>query len=85
MIHSNQNLIPVTFVNLFKRRQLAQTALPALPSAGDDIYVHGHGYEVINREWTVPESGQVDIVIVVQPQINEHGERPFSYVAEGDA
>ena len=82
MIHPNKNMIPVTFVNLFKRQQLAQTALPALPSAGDDIYLQGHGYEVINREWTVHESGQVDIVIVVQPQINEHGERPFSYAEE---
>lgn len=82
MIHSDQNLIPVTFVNLCKRRQLAQTALPALPAASDDIYLQGRGYEVINREWTVHESGQVDIVIVVQPQINEHGERPFSYPME---
>ena len=50
MIHSDQNAIPVTFVNLFKRRQLAQTILLALPSAGDDIYLQGLGYEVINRE-----------------------------------
>lgn len=85
MIHPNKNMIPVTFVNLFKRQQLAQTALPALPSAGDDIYLQGLGYEVINREWMVEESGQVEIVIVVQPQINEDGERPFSYAAEGDA
>ena len=85
MIQSDQNMIPVTFVNLFKRQQLAQTALPALPSAGDDIYLQGLGYEVINREWMVEESGQVEIVIVVQPQINEDGERPFSYAAEGDA
>lgn len=82
MIHSNQNLIPVTFVNLFKRRQLVQTALPALPSAGDDIYLQGLGYEVINREWMMQESGQVEIVILVQPQINEDGERPFSYPME---
>lgn len=82
MIHPNKNMIPLTFVNLFKRRQLAQTALPALPSAGDDIYLQGYGYEVINREWTVEESGQVEIVIVVQPQINEDGERPFSYPPE---
>ena len=79
MIHPNKNMIPVTFVNLFKRQQLAKTALPALPSAGDDIYLQGLGYEVINREWMINESGQVDIVIVVQPQINEDGERPFSY------
>lgn len=79
MIQSDQNMIPVTFVNLFKRQQLVQTALPVLPSAGDDIYLQGYGYEVINREWTVEESGQVEIVIVVQPQINEDGERPFSY------
>lgn len=57
MIHSNQNMIPVTFVNLFERQQLAQTALSTLPSAGDDIYLQGRGYEVINREWTVQESG----------------------------
>lgn len=50
MIHTNQNMIPVTFVNLFKRRQLAQTALPALPYAGEDIYLQGLGYEVVNRE-----------------------------------
>lgn len=74
------NMIPITFVNLFKRQSLAQTALPTLPSAGDGIYLQGHGYEVINREWMIQDSGQVEIVIVVQPQINEHGERPFSYV-----
>ncbi len=31
MIYPNHKLIPVTFVNLFKRRQLAQTALPLCP------------------------------------------------------
>jgi hypothetical protein len=82
MNHSDQNAIPVTFVNLFMRRQLAQAALPALPEAGDDIYIHGLGYEVINREWMIQESGKVEIVIVVHPQINEHGERPFSYAEE---
>lgn len=82
MIHSDQNLIPVKFVNLFKRRQLVQAVLPALPSAGEDIYLQGLGYEVVNCEWTVQESGQAEIVIVVQPQINEHGERPFSYPDE---
>lgn len=82
MSHSAQNAIPVTFVNLFKRQQLAQTALPALPAAGDDIYLQDRGYEVIIREWMMQESGKVEIVIVVQPQINEDGERPFSYVEE---
>ena len=85
MIHPNKNMIPVTFVNLFKRQQLAQTALPALPSTGDDIYLQGLGYEVINREWMIHENGQVDIAIVVQPQINEDGERPFSYVEEEES
>lgn len=85
MIHLDQNTIPVTFVNLFKRRQLAQATLPALPAAGDDIYIHGLGHEVINREWTIQESGKVEIVIVVHPQINEYGERPFSYAGEEEA
>lgn len=82
MVHSSQNLIPVTFVNLFKRRPLAQFALPFLPTSGDVIYLQDFGYEVINREWMIQGTGQVEIVIVVQPQINEGGERPFSYAEE---
>lgn len=82
MICSDHNAIPVTFVNLFKRRHLAQAALLALPSAGDDVYIQGRGYEVINREWRILESGEAAITIVVQPQIDESGERPFSYEEE---
>jgi hypothetical protein len=82
MVHSDQNAIPVTFINLFMRRQLAQAVLPALPVAGDDVYVLGRGYEVVNHEWTIQEGGRVEIVIVVRPQIDADGERPFSYDEE---
>lgn len=85
MVHSDQNAIPVTFINLFMRRQLAQAVLPALPAAGDDVYVLGRGYEVINCEWKIQKSGEFEVVIVVQPQIDESGERPFSYAEEGEA
>lgn len=85
MICSNHNTIPVTFVNLFMRHQLAHAVLPALPAAGDDVYIQRRGYEVINCEWQIQESGEAAITIVVHPQIDESGERPFSYADEGEA
>ena len=79
MIHTNQNQIPVTFVTLFTRHRLAQAVLPALPAAGDDVFVRGLGYEVVNREWTLLVDDKVEIVVVVRPQIDANGQRPFSY------
>lgn len=82
MAQLNQNQISVTVVNLFTRRCLAQAVLPALPTAGDEFYVRSLGYEVVNREWTLSADGTINIVVVVQPQLDADGQRPFSYEEE---
>lgn len=82
MTQMNQNQIPVTFVNLYTQYRLAQAVLPTLPAAGDDVYLRGLGYEVANCEWTVLAAGAVEIVVLVRPQLNADGERPFSYDEE---
>lgn len=82
MTQLNQNQIPVAFVNLYTQYRLAQAILPALPGAGDDIYLRSLGYEVANCEWTLLADGSVEIVVLVRPQLNADGERPFSYDEE---
>ena len=82
MTQLNQNQIPVTFVNLYTRYRLAQAILPALPGVGDDIYLRGLGYEVANCEWTLLADAVIEIVVLVRPQLNADGERPFSYDEE---
>jgi hypothetical protein len=54
--------------------------LPALPTTGDFIIIGRLGYEVMYREWRIPESGNAQIVTVVQPQIDEDRERPLGYL-----
>ncbi len=78
----NQNQIPVTFVNLYTQRRLAQGILPAMPMAGDDIYLRSLGYEVANCGWTLLADGAIEIVVLVRPQLDVSGERPFSYDEE---
>lgn len=82
MTQLNQNQIPVTFVNLYTQNRLAQAMLPALPAAGDDIYLRDLGYEVANCEWTLLADGVIEIVVLVRPQLDASGERPFSYDEE---
>ncbi len=79
MTQMNQNPIPANFVNLFIRHRLAQTILPALPAAGDDVYVRGLGYVVANCEWTLLVDGKVEIVVMVRPQMDANEHRPFKY------
>jgi hypothetical protein len=75
-----RNQIPVSFVILSTQQRLAQVMLPALPTTGDFIIIGRLGYEVMYREWRIPESGNAQIVIIVQPQIGEDGERPLGYL-----
>ncbi len=82
MTQMNQNQIPVTFVNLFTRHRLAQATLPALPAAGDDVYVRDLGYEVVNREWVMPVDGRAEIAVLVRPQMDANEQRPFDYDEE---
>lgn len=83
MTQIDQNQIPVTFVNLYTQHRLGQATLPALPAAGDDVYLRGLGYEVVNCIWTLPAEGAMEIVVLVYPQMDASGERPFSYAEEG--
>ena len=85
MSQLNQNQIPVTFVNLYTQYRLAQAVLPALPGAGDNIYLRGLGYEVANCAWTFLADAAIEIVVLVRPLLNADGERPFSYVEEEGA
>lgn len=82
MTQLTQNQLPVTFVNLYTQHRLAQAILPALPMEGDDIYLRGLGYEVANCEWTLLADGAIEIVVLVRPQLDASGERPFSYDEE---
>lgn len=82
MTQLNQNQIPVTFVNLYTQSRLAQAIVPALPVAGDDIYLRGLGYEVANCAWTLLAEAETEIVVLVRRQLNARGERPFSYDEE---
>lgn len=79
------NLIPVTFVNLFTSRHLAQAVVPALPAAGDFVYVRDLGYEVINCTWMVQADGMVAIVVALRPQLDADEARPFSYGPEAES
>lgn len=82
MTQLNQNQIPVTFVNLYTQSRLAQAIVPTLPVAGDDIFLRGLGYEVANCAWTLLAEAETEIVVLVRPQLNARGERPFSYDEE---
>lgn len=82
MTEMNKNQIPVTFVNLYTQRDLAQAILLELPAAGDDVFLHDLGYEVAKREWTLAADGSVEIVVLLRPRLDASGERPFSYPGE---
>ncbi|MCP4419920.1 MAG: hypothetical protein GY805_25180 [Chloroflexi bacterium] len=84
MTQMNQNQIPVIFVNLYTQLHLSHAILPALPVAGDDVFLHGLAYEVANCEWTLLADGAVDIVVFVRPQLDANGKRPFSYAEESE-
>ena len=84
MLLSDQMGFPATLVNLF-RRPLAQVVLPALPMVGDIVTVRDFDYEVIRREWNILDDGFAAITVMVQPQIDENGERPFRYPDEEGA
>ena len=51
--------------------------LPALPVVGDAVFIGRLGYEVVFCEWVIQENDEVQISIVVQPQIGEDGQRPW--------
>jgi hypothetical protein len=74
--------IPVTFVNLYTRRRLARTSLPALTGAGDKVYLSELGYEVVNCEWTIRVDSPAEISVVLRPLVNAEEQRPFSYEEE---
>jgi hypothetical protein len=76
------NQVTATFVTLFTNRHLAQVVLPALPVAGDAVFIGRQGYEVVFCEWVIQENNEVQISIVVQPQIGEDGQRPLNYAEE---
>lgn len=82
MTQSIQNQISVTFVNRHTQHHLAQAIVPALPVAGDDIYLRGLGYEVANCAWALLADAATEIIVLVRPQLNADGERPFSYDEE---
>src|SRR5690606_31649889 len=76
MEQTNSNWIPVTFVAWFTRQRLAQVLLPAVPAAGDEVYIAGRGYDVVLNEWWLTAGSSVEVVVLLQLQIDESGERP---------
>ncbi|MFQ5433527.1 MAG: hypothetical protein ACE5FD_01490 [Anaerolineae bacterium] len=82
MTQMNQNQIPVTFINLFTRHRLAQAVLPALPAAGDDVYVRDLGYEVVNPEWILSAEGKSEITVILRPQMDANEQHPLKYEEE---
>lgn len=82
MAEADKCRIPVTILNLFTRRRLVQTMLPALPAPGDIVYWCGLGYEVDHYEWTVLPNETAEIVVAVRPEMNADGRQPFSHQEE---
>lgn len=76
------NQISVTFVNLNTRRRLGQAVVPVLPAANDTIKLGHLGYEVVCCDWVIPENGEAEITVLLRPQLDANGERPFSYPEE---
>jgi len=60
--------------NRHTQHRLAQAILPALPVVGDDIYLRGLGYEVVNCAWTLLADAATEIVVLVRPQLNADGD-----------
>lgn len=74
--------IPVTFVSGYTFRILCKSVLPALPFPGDFFDLGVLAYQVTGHNWRLTPDGRLDIHIVLIPQIDENGERPFSYPEE---
>jgi hypothetical protein len=74
--------IPVTFVNGFSYRQLCQAVLPTLPHPGDFLNLGFLAYQVTGHNWRLTPEGLVEIDVVLLPQLNETGDRPFFYPEE---
>ena len=74
----NDRPIPVSIVHAFTRKHIGQTRLPALPVPGDIVYWQGLGYEVDHYEWAILPGETVTITMIVQPEMDEFGWRPFS-------
>lgn len=74
--------IPVTFINGYLHRFLCTAVLPALPHPGDEVYLDRLAYQVTGHNWHLTSDGQIDIHVVLLPQVNESGERPFAYPEE---
>ena len=78
----NSPSIPVTFVNGFSRRKLCRSILPALPHPGDFLDLGVLPYQVTGHNWRLTPDGLVEIYVVLLPQLDETGDRPFSYPEE---
>ena len=76
------SVISVIFINGYLRRRLCTAILPALPHPGDEVYLGTLAYQVTGHNWYLTPNGQIDIHVVLLPQVNESGERPFSYPEE---
>ena len=72
----------VTFVNGYTIRRLCAAYLPTLPSPGDLVYLDTLGYQVTGHDWYLTPDGQMHINVILQPQIDASGERPFFYPEE---
>lgn len=84
-ISSNQlQQIPVTFTSGYTFRVLCKATLPALPTPGDFVDLGILAYQVTGKNWQLTPDGQVDIRIVLIPQIGVNGERPSAYPQEED-
>ena len=77
------NQLSVRFVNVNTRQLLAQAIVPVLPAANDTVNLRRLGYEVVCCDWTIPENGEIEITVLLRPQLDANGERPFSYDGEG--
>lgn len=75
-------LIHVTFINGFTARRLCTAVLPALPHPGDELYLGALAYQVTGHNWYLTPDGQMHIQVVLLPQVDERGERPFTYPEE---
>lgn len=74
--------IPVIFANGFTGQTLGKAALPTLPHPGDRLYLDTLAYQVTGHDWHLAPDGRVEITITLLPQVDQSGERPFSYPEE---
>lgn len=74
--------IPVTFISGNTLRILCRATVPTLPFPGDFLDLGSLAYQVTGHNWRLTPDGRLDIHIVLIPQMDETGERPFSYPEE---